>query len=83
MRIYYLEAEENQVAFMVPKRYGNAVKRNRMKRLMREVYRIHGFEIPTMRLIMMAINPPKPDHYRIVEQDFQKFIGMMKGDSHV
>lgn len=83
MRIFYLKAEVNRVAFMVPKRYGNAVDRNRMKRLMREVYRIHGYELPTMRLLMMAINRPKPDHYQTVEQDFLQFIKTVRRDSHV
>jgi len=38
---FLLESEESGVAFIVHKRLGNAVKRNRMKRLIREAYRLN------------------------------------------
>ncbi|WP_194851578.1 ribonuclease P protein component [Nonlabens antarcticus] len=51
LRLKYLSVpggEDHKVAFSVPKRFFKlAVDRNRVKRLMREVYRLHQHEIKT------------------------------------
>ncbi len=39
------KGEGIQVSFIAPKRTGTAVQRNRTKRLMREAYRLHQFEL--------------------------------------
>lgn len=41
--LYYVknQTDENQVGFSISKKVGNAVTRNRVKRLMKEVYRLN------------------------------------------
>ncbi|ULQ58614.1 ribonuclease P protein component [Brucepastera parasyntrophica] len=39
--------ERNRILFTFPRKYGNAVERNRSRRLSREVYRLHKWHIVT------------------------------------
>jgi len=66
-RIIWMKAEETQefpakIAFGVPKRnFKSAVKRNRIKRLLREAYRLHkqdfysSLELKSVKIVVMCI----------------------------
>ncbi|RMF60217.1 MAG: ribonuclease P protein component [Calditrichaeota bacterium] len=41
VNVFVINSPSRRLAIIVPKRIGNAVKRNRMKRLIREIYRTH------------------------------------------
>lgn len=45
------------VAFVIPRRYGRAVDRNRAKRRLREIFRLHGEWFPAQRDWVIYIRP--------------------------
>ncbi|GAB4170827.1 MAG: hypothetical protein Kow00108_05030 [Calditrichia bacterium] len=73
MNVYYVQEEGNQsVAFFVKKKIGNAVKRNRSKRLVREFYRTHQHYFQNMHIIFL-IKRFIPD-LDCVKEDLNYFI---------
>jgi ribonuclease P protein component len=53
----YLPAEEPMVGFVASKRIGGAVKRNRVKRLLREAYRMNRHTYRRFDLLIYARGP--------------------------
>ena len=70
LSVFYVLSGENEtvkIGFAVGKKVGNAVIRNHIKRMMREVFRLHKAELRTdLRLIWVARN-------KIAQADFKTY----------
>lgn len=74
LMLYYQESDQRQVGFAVPKRLGKAVRRNRVKRLMRETYRMHRNELGRFRVVILAKEEAKDARLGDLEKDIERFI---------
>ncbi|MBN1781788.1 ribonuclease P protein component [bacterium] len=73
IRCFYKKADEKKIGFVVPKRLGKAVFRNRIKRLMREVYRHHRLAVGNFWILIMAKKSAEPIRFQEMESDFLRF----------
>ncbi len=74
LKCFYIKADDRKIGFIVPKRLGKAVFRNRFKRLMREVYRHHRHTVGEFWILIMAKNTGKPPVQTELETEFCRFI---------
>lgn len=51
---FYLKGSQTQIGITITKRIGNAVFRNRMKRFLREYFRVHYHQIPNLHIVVIA-----------------------------
>src|SRR4030042_2659321 len=73
IRLFYERSEKKKVGFTVPKRLGNAVFRNRIKRLMREVYRMHRNETGNYSIIFMPTGKDSVD-FQEMNKEYSLFL---------
>lgn len=63
--------QHSKVGFAAGKRLGNAVTRNRVKRLLREVYRLNQFRlVKGIDLLLVGRKPMTTVKYNVVEKSF-------------
>ena len=62
---------ERRVGFVVTRRYGGAVKRNLVRRRMREIYRLNRSRLKRgMHLVLIARSPGQEATYRQMNEEF-------------
>ena len=76
IRVLYHDegGSEGQVAFVAPKRLGNAPVRNRGKRVLREAARSCGLPYPNYSVIMLATDQTAPAKSPEVAQALRKML---------
>ena len=72
--IFYKEDEKKKCAVIASKKVGNAVKRNRAKRLLRELFRKNQYEINAGHYVLVAKKSILDSKWNELEQDFRNFI---------
>jgi ribonuclease P protein component len=58
---YYVSSKIPRLGISIPSRFGNAVFRNREKRIAREVFRVMKNEFETLNDIMIILKKKPPD----------------------
>ncbi len=77
VHLFYLPAEEKKVAFLAARKYRKAVQRNRIKRLLREVYRKNKVLFPAGKWVFYGkFREPLPSYHQI-NQDVIELIGTL------
>ncbi|WDQ18609.1 ribonuclease P protein component [Rhodopirellula sp. P2] len=59
----------------IPKKTGNAVVRNRWKRLIREAYRLHQMELPTGFDYVIRPKKDVQASWKLIDKGFVKLVG--------
>ena len=77
LTVRYLESEEYRYSPVISKKYGNAAKRNRVKRLIREAMRNNRRTFPSGMYIIYVNRPCEEFSYHIAEEELRDVIGRM------
>ena len=77
-QLIYLPNDSKKVAFVVGKRVGSSVTRNKLKRRMREVYRHHKNAVPGGIMVLFQLFQQNniPD-YQAIESEFLKLCSKL------
>ena len=66
--LIYMKTEQQKAGFFVTKKYGNAVKRNKAKRWLREIYRQNKPKYANYSIVFL-VNKPHSFSYNELEKD--------------
>lgn len=70
-----------RLGLAVTRRLGKAVRRNRVKRLLREFFRRHKMELPPQDIVIMAKKGAADLDYRQVEEELGRLLRRRTDDS--
>jgi len=71
-----------RLGLAVTRRLGKAVRRNRVKRLLREFFRRHRERLPSRDLVIMAKKGAAELHYRQVEEELGRLLFQREKDAN-
>lgn len=74
MKCLFVESNLRTVGFVVSRRFGNAVRRNRAKRLLREIFRKRRNVIGSFKIVIMPKKQLDRAPFNELEKDFDRFI---------
>jgi len=74
MSIRFMKAEDRRAAFAVSKKAGNAVKRNRIKRLLREIYRKNRQQIGNFWIVFIVSRKQDRINFTSLQEEFLHLI---------
>jgi len=78
LKCLYTKSNRRMVGFVVSRRFGNAVARNRAKRLLREAYRKNRIRMGDFLIVIMPKNAFKNIRSPEVESEFEQFIPQVR-----
>ena len=79
MMVFYLDSDARRVGFAVSRKLGNAVLRNKVKRWMREAYRVRKHRIGSPKMVLMAKNSVIEKGLTDIAGDLDQFIADVGG----
>ena len=80
LAVYSLPNERGhpRLGISISRRVGNAVRRNRIKRLLREAFRIHQHDLPGGYDLVIVVRPHEP----LILAEYQKLMTALMLRSH-
>lgn len=74
---YFQPNDKTQIAFSVSKKYGNAVKRNQIKRIMREICRPHLINMPCVKMVIVVKKEAQNQKFEQLQKDLERMINII------
>lgn len=78
--IYYIEKSDLKIAYAVSKKYGDAVERNKAKRIVREIIRTNLDKLPNVHMLIVIKPTSIVLTFSEKENEFSYMIRKMKNN---